>query len=58
MLCNYVWCSKLGISNSVLQRNLVINTKTETDVELVMNITNGYTENRENDGTDFEPTID
>ena len=49
---------RLGITNSVLPRNLTINMTTEEDLEKVININNKCTVDIEDEDTDNEPTLD
>jgi hypothetical protein len=49
---------KLGISNSVLPRNVTVNMTTEEDLEKVININNECTSDTEVEDTDHEQTLD
>ena len=49
---------KLGITNSVLPRNLTINMTTEEDLGKVLNINNECTGHIEDEDSDHEPTLD
>ena len=49
---------RLGITNSVLPRNLTINMTTEEDLEKVININNECKGDIEDEDTDHEPTLD
>jgi hypothetical protein len=49
---------KLGITDSVLPRNVTVNMTTEEDLEKVINIHSECTDDIEDEDTDHEPTLD
>jgi hypothetical protein len=49
---------KLGIANSVLRQNVIVNMTIEEDLQKVININNECTGDIEGGDTDHEPTLD